>query len=75
MSGISGLPFYTKERRKRNDFFTVRLTVRRGGESATLGLKNAFLMPLTPLLYRYLTVCDRAAAAVFKEELEILAVG
>ena len=36
------------------------------------GLKNASLMPFTPLLYHYLTVCDRAAA---EEELGILVVG
>ena len=38
------------------------------------GLKNAFLMPLTPLLYRYLTVLWQSSSGS-KEELGILVVG
>ena len=34
-------------------------------------LKNAFFMPFAPLLYRYLTIFDRAAASR-KEELGIV---
>ena len=38
------------------------------------GLKNAFLMPLTPLLYHYLTVLWQSSSSS-KEELGILVVG
>ena len=89
----------------KNGYFTVRLTVRKGGISPlgpdrkqmwkfwsfffieirfcytqntfyliVMGLKNAYLMPLTPLLYRYLTILWQSSS-ISKKELGILVVG
>ena len=71
----------------KNGYFTVRLTVidlffieiwffdtQNTFYLIVMGLKNAFLMPLIPLLYHYLTVL-RESSSSSKEELGILVVG